>query len=93
MVNWKEKCDFAGCTYWVFDDFPAERLKASYKQIMGGQKEFEITDKYLQKKTIRNFGPAIYLMNTPEFNQLNLHLDMEWVYANVWVINVTDKLY
>lgn len=93
MVNWKEKCDFTGCTYWIWDDFPAERLKSNYKAIMGCQKEFEITDKYLQKKTVYNFGPCIFLMNTPEFNILHQHLDMDFVRGNCYIIHIENKLY
>lgn len=93
MVDWKAWPNITGCSYWVFDDFPPERIKSSYKQFMGNQKEFTVTDKYLKKSTIANIGPAIYLFNTPDFNNLNLHLDMGWVYDNCTVINIENKLY
>lgn len=79
--------------YWVFDDFPVERIKTNYKQFMGCQKEFAVTDKYMKKSTIVNFGPAIYLFNTPEYNQLLLHCDMNWVEDNCVIINIRNKLY
>lgn len=94
MFDWKAANDFDGCTYWVIDDFPPERIKNDYKKLMGCQKEFTITDKYMQKKTIRNFGPAIYLMNTPDFMALQGVLDWDWVQLNcaIWGLN-GNRLY
>lgn len=94
MCDWKAVPDFTGCTYWVFDDFPPERIKSSYKQFMGYQEEFTITDKYMAKKTIHNFGPAIYLMNTPDFMFLQTMVDWDWVKANcvIWDL-IGKKLY
>lgn len=60
---------------------------------MGGQREFTVTDKYLKKSTIINFGPAIYLLNSPDYHNLNMHLDMGWVVDNCTIINIQNKLY
>lgn len=93
MVDWKAWPNITGFSYWVFDDFPAERVKSNYKQFMGGQREFTVTDKYLKKSTIINFGPAIYLFNSPEWDACYTVLDMHWVQENCTIIQINNKLY
>ena len=92
MVDWKST-SLNGKSYWVFDDFTGERLKSSYKQFMGCQEEFTVTDKYMTKKTLFNFGPAIYLFNDYDYHQLRNHLDWNWCRDNCVIINVQNKLY
>lgn len=93
MVDWAHYPSLDGVQFWIFDDFPAERVKLNYKQFMGGQREFPVTDKYLRKRWIVNCGPAIYLFNTPEFDSLYRVLDMGWVEENCAIININNKLY
>lgn len=92
MYDWKSPQP-KDATYWVFDDFPVERLKGQYKGFMGGQKEFTVTDKYMAKKTLTNIGPAIYLFNNAEYAIIHNHLDMAWVHGNSVIIEITESLY
>jgi hypothetical protein len=49
--------------YLVMDDFDFDFMP-SKKQYFGGQREFTVSDKYVKKKTIRNWSkPLIYLCN------------------------------
>lgn len=92
MTNWRD-CDFVG-DYFVFDDFPAERIVSLYKSFMGGQKEFTVTDKYYAKHTIVNEypRPSIFLFNTPEWAKCTTLLDMDWVNDNAFIVQV-NRLY
>jgi hypothetical protein len=63
----------------------------SYKSFLGGQKEFEVTDKYVSKLTVKWGKPCIWLSNdNPVFNQ---KVDSNWMHANCVFINLEDKLY
>lgn len=96
MSNWKSAAVNSGeYDYFVFDDFPAERIPAIYKQFMGCQAEFTVTDKYFPKMTIVNPfpRPSIFLFNTPEWEKATALLDMAWVRENIIEIMVFDKLY
>lgn len=97
MSNWAETIDVnsPAYDYFVFDDFPAERMPAIYKFFMGAQHEFTVTDKYLKKLTIRHPypRPSIFLFNTPEWEKACGLMDMRWVRENVVEIMVFDKLY
>lgn len=94
MCDWKGTNFDKPYTHAVFDDFPADRLKSTYKQFMGCQNEFTVTDKYLKKVTIKNWSiPSIYLFNDQEFNLLSSTLDWDWVRENVIIIRVPNRLY
>lgn len=94
MCDWKSADLTKPYGHAVFDDFPPERLKSSYKQFMGCQQEFTVTDKYMKKVTIRNWSiPSIFLFNTEAFNSLNGVLDMDWVRGNCTIIYIPNSLF
>lgn len=94
MVDWKAVNLSDTYDYAVFDDFPADRLKSSYKQFMGCQKEFTVTDKYCKKITIRNWSiPSIYLFNNAEFENLHNILDWNWVINNCVIVEINNSLF
>lgn len=93
MVDWRAADLTSPFEYFVFDDFPVSRISSFYKQFMGCQKEFTVTDKYLSKITLRpGSTPSVFLFNTPEFNLLHTVCDWDFVINNCIVIEV-DKLF
>lgn len=79
--------------YGVIDDISPEFFKAQYKQFLGCQKEFETTDKYRKKCTIRFGKPVIFLCNPPEMDNIRHFWDYEWVKANCDIVELENKLY
>lgn len=79
--------------YGVFDDIPVEFFKHSYKQWLGCQSDFDITDKYRKKIHVYFGRPAIFLMNPPEYEKIPEFWDADWIEGNVVTVKLTDKLY
>lgn len=79
--------------YGVIDDISPEFFKAQYKQFLGCQKEFETTDKYRRKCTVKFGKPVIFLCNPPELDNIRIHWDFEWVKANCDIVEIENKLY
>lgn len=76
--------------YIIFDDFCWDNFKAWYKQFFGGQKEFEMTDKYCAKKTLYWGKPCIYIVNTLDFGN---DFDYVWYKENTIEVYIKNKLY
>lgn len=75
--------------YIIFDDVEIDKWSA-YKQWVGAQKEFTLTDKYCQKETIVFGKPCIVLMNESPFSRT---WDSDWIVANCFIVNVIQKLF
>lgn len=75
-------------SYVVIDDLDLSRL-SSYKEILGGQRDITLTDKYAKKIRIRHGKPAIVLTN----EELPSNLDSAWMAANCIVVRIEDRLY
>jgi hypothetical protein len=74
--------------YAIFDDFEDWKRFFNYKQWLGAQEEFEVTDKYTKKKTIKWGRPCIVLSNfDPDF------ADPQWVLANCTKVFIPNKLF
>lgn len=74
--------------YAIFDDFEDWTTFKQYKQWLGAQKQFVVTDKY--KKKIDYFWgkPSIILTNIyPEFK------DQDWIVANCFICKLNKALY
>lgn len=72
--------------YAIFDDFPDWSTFRHYKQFLGAQSEFEITDKYRRKRTVRWGKPCILLSNVdPGFP------DGHWVLGNCTKVDIGIK--
>lgn len=75
--------------YIVLDDIDLDYFP-SYKSFFGGQKEFEVTDKYVSKMTVRWGKPCIWLSNEdPRFKKI----DRPWLEANCIFAEVDNPLY
>ena len=75
--------------YIVLDDIDLDYFP-SYKSFFGGQKEFEVTDKYVSKMTVKWGKPCIWLSNEDPRNK---KVDRPWVEANCVFVNVESPLY
>lgn len=74
--------------YAVFDDFEDWKRFYNYKQWLGAQQEFEVSDKYARKRTIMWGKPCVVLSNfDPDF------ADQAWISFNCITVNIQNKLY
>jgi len=79
-------------SYLVLDDVPWKYLKAP-KMLLGGQKEFTLTDKYARKKTVLWGKPCIYAMNNDNYLEMANDQMWPWLERNCMFIFITNKLY
>jgi len=79
----------ASSLYSIFDDFFDWRKFSSYKQWLGAQDEFTLTDKYRKKVVFKWGKPTIILSNQyPDFE------DGLWIKANCFIVQINNnKLY
>lgn len=74
--------------YAIFDDWEDWDKFYNYKQWLGAQKEFTVTDKYRKKQNITWGKSCILLSNqNPHFK------DNEWININCFTVFITNKLY
>jgi exopolysaccharide biosynthesis predicted pyruvyltransferase EpsI len=74
--------------YAIFDDWEDWTRFYNYKQFLGAQKEFVVTDKYRKKFNILWGKPCIILSNErPDFK------DWNWVKENSFICEINDKLF
>ena len=74
--------------YAIFDDWNDWSKMYFYKQFMGGQKEFIISDKYRRKTNKRWGKPCIIIANEyPRFD------DMAWINLNVISVEIKSPLF
>lgn len=94
MSNWKKGIP-DDADYYVFDDFPPERVLTLYKQFMGCQLEFEVTDKYMPKITISNVypKPSIFLFNNQAYGDFSAKCDLGWVHGNTSIVFIEEALF
>lgn len=86
MVNFKKWFNSPELEYVIFDDIEWDNVKSFKKQWFGCQREFEVTDKYMPKKTIKYGVPLIYLCNDcPPLDA--------WMLGNVVVVELTSPLF
>lgn len=75
-------------TYAVFDDWPDWSKFLSYKQFLGAQREFILTDKYRKKFAVKWGRPSIIVANIlPVFD------DLDWINENCIIVEIKNKLY
>jgi hypothetical protein len=74
--------------YAVFDDFEDWSRFYNYKQWLGAQEEFELSDKYMRKRTVKWGKPCIVLSNQdPDFK------DQHWISENCITCFIQNKLF
>lgn len=72
--------------YAIFDDFNDWSLWFTYKQFLGAQEEFVVTDKYRGKRTVKWGKPCVLLSN-----EMPLFKDMNWVQVNCFIVDILDN--
>lgn len=83
LGEWNDNAKYA-----IFDDFEDWERFYNYKQWLGAQLQFGVTDKYRKKRQIKWGKSCILLSNqNPNFK------DQEWINLNCFTIFITNKLY
>lgn len=78
--------------YGVFDDIMGGLdFFPGYKQWLGGQKCFYVTDKYKGKKYIEWGRPAIWVANADPRGAKTA--DIEWLEANCTIVRITTPIF
>lgn len=85
---WDQSAEFL-----IFDDIEWEFFP-SKKQFMGGQRDFNVTDKYRRKRRILAGMPTIYIMNFANF--ATMQNDKEWesfYFENSYICFINNKMF
>lgn len=78
--------------YAVLDDIDINFFP-NYKSWCGGQAEFEVTDKYKGKKTIKWGKPVIWTVNPANDPRDGKSVDRAWLTANCFFVDVLEPMY
>lgn len=85
------------CQYAVFDDIAGGfGFFPTYKLWLGGQFEFNVTDKYRHKRNIKWGKPAIYICNTdPRYDYYKREdkPDFEWMEENCVFVELSESIF
>ena len=76
----------------MLDDFSFERIPA-VQQLLGGQYELVLSDKYMKKKTITWGRPSIILTNNTIFLENASEWMRDWLDKNIEIFNVTEPFF
>lgn len=83
--------------YAIFDDIAGGfSFFPGYKNWMGGQFQFTVTDKFKHKRTVRWGKPTIWLCNTDprlDFYKPGGAPDWEWMEANCEFVEITSPIF
>jgi len=92
LEDFSEQCEYA-----VFDDISGGLgFFPSYKQWLGGQFEFSVTDKYKHKVAVRWGKPAIWVCNTDprhDYYRPGSGPDFEWMEANCDFVELQESIF
>lgn len=85
------------CKYAIFDDISGGfGFFPSYKQWLGGQYEFTVSDKYKHKMSVRWGKPTIWLCNQdPRHDAYKPggRPDFEWMEDNCDFVEITEPIF
>jgi len=71
--------------YAIFDDLGGLKYLPTWKAWLGQQAQFEATDKYKGKKSIKWGRPTIWLNNANPLDEFGLaDHEVEWLRGNCW---------
>lgn len=74
--------------YAVFDDWPDWTKFTWYKQFLGAQSEFIVTDKYRKKLRVEWGKPCVIVSNSlPVFEDIN------WINLNCVIVEIKSPLF
>lgn len=83
LGQWDDTAEYA-----IFDDWCDWTKLYFYKQFLGSQREFIVTDKYKHKRSITWGKPAIVISNErPKFE------DERWIELNCFQCHLLNKLF
>ena len=77
--------------YVIFDDLNNPDSWYSYKQWMGGQRDFNTTDKYKKKRQVAGGWPCIVLMNDDPSQVKGW--DQNWIAGNCVSVYINRPLW
>jgi len=78
--------------YGIIDDIPVSLFRY-WKQFLGCQEQFTVTDKFHKKKQLLWGKPVIWICNdNPVSWGLGIN-DMDWIRGNCDIVHVVNKLY
>lgn len=83
--------DWAGASYLVCDDVPWEFFSGK-KQLLGGQRDFILTEKYIRKTRITFGKPVIYLSNHDVRDDMTFD-ERTYYNVNVFYFTIVNKLF
>lgn len=83
--------------YLVLDDVDWEYFPHK-KQLLGGQREFTVFDRYTKKRTLQWGKPCIYCINGEQYllmanGSAKCHNIMDWLRENCTFVFIENKLY
>lgn len=78
--------------YLILDDFDWKWLP-NKKQLLGGQREFTLTDKYKGKRTVLWSKPTILCINPEQYVLMMLDDMKEWLNDRCIFVHLTNKLF
>jgi hypothetical protein len=78
--------------YAVFDDLGGGLRGLDYKSWLGGQHHFNITDKYMKKKSVTWGKPSIYIANEDPF-VTERGVDLDWLSENTICVHIDRPMY
>jgi hypothetical protein len=87
LDNWAWNVNYA-----VFDDITWDYFP-SKKQLLGSQYEFNLTDKYRRKKSVKYGLPWIYSMNWDNWYKVETDPIYSWLIENAVVIKIDFSLF
>lgn len=87
LDTWVEDAKYA-----IFDDIKLDFFPL-YKAWMGGQHQFNITDKYRAKRTITWGKPCIWCVNTVDDPRDAKGADLNWLRGNIIFVHIKDYLF
>jgi len=87
LENWDDQAKIL-----ILDDIDWKFLPAK-KQLLGGQSNFVLSDKYRRKRNVTGGHPTIYLMNRDNWNEIEKDPILNWIEGNSVIFFLTNKLY
>lgn len=82
----------ADADYAVFDDMRKGFREFNYKGFLGGQHQFNASDKYKKKRTILFGKPSVMLLNDDPLKMNKGYVDIDWLMRNTVIVHVDSPI-
>src|SRR5207302_2674129 len=98
LAKWDEEAKYIVLDDWVWSFNKGDHVStkiSNWKNIIGCQKEFELHDKFLRKRTCYGTKPCIILCNRENDPRIGMDYDLkQWFHGNVTIMELDNrKLY